>query len=280
VPCDTDRPPKPALSASDDTGGPNWRLLDANPLVEKLRLRKEAIEAGNVSATTIRAMGPEGIALLGRLLLLWGDPPKRASRREREEATVAICAGLKALGHFLAQERLFAAGTEAALRKGITMPIPAHPRDESDQPIPVFEWDVVNRSDGGLKLRRTGSTPQAIAVGEVVGIKQVGKPRWGVGVARWITQLDDGGLEFGLQFLAGEARPVWVQPTIAAQPQAKAALLLPGGPGPGGMLLAPAGTYSELREFEVDDAGQVSCVRATALTEKSARFELFHVAPS
>ncbi|HSS26602.1 MAG TPA: hypothetical protein VLL50_01480, partial [Usitatibacter sp.] len=101
VPCDTDKPPKPALSASDDTGGPNWRLLDTNALVDKLRARKGAHDTGNVSATFSRNMTPETLALMGKLITLWGDPPKRAHRRDPMEATVAVCVGLKAVSHFV-----------------------------------------------------------------------------------------------------------------------------------------------------------------------------------
>src|SRR5258708_3784736 len=59
VPCDTDRPPKPLLSANDHPGGPHWLLLDTNPLVDKLKARKAAPATGNVSQTTSRSMTPD-----------------------------------------------------------------------------------------------------------------------------------------------------------------------------------------------------------------------------
>ena len=36
VPCNVDKPPKPSIGKLDDTGGPDWRLLDANPVVDHL----------------------------------------------------------------------------------------------------------------------------------------------------------------------------------------------------------------------------------------------------
>ena len=68
--------PSRSSRANDETGGPNWRLLDANPIVDKLRAKKQAAETGNVSATMSKALGPEGLALLARLITLWGDPPE------------------------------------------------------------------------------------------------------------------------------------------------------------------------------------------------------------
>ncbi len=282
VPCDTDKPPKPALSASDDTGGPNWRLFDANPIVEKLRARKNAHETGNVSATTSKAVGPDGITLLAKLITLWGDPPKRSSRRDPMETTVAICVGLKAVGHFLDLEPQHATEGEA-IRAGITMPLIAIPDDEVSRSMNVLEWDVVNQSHGGLKVRRIGTTLQSLAVGELVAIRFMGRARWTVGVARWITALDEGGMEFGVQFLASDARVVQIQPTItSASPQARQALMLADDhdPGAADSVLALPNTYSELREFMLDDRGEVSCVRARGLIEKTGRFDLFHVSPS
>ena len=283
VPCDLDKGPKPALSANDDTGGPNWRMLDANAIVDKLRQKKVAADAGQVSATMIKSLGPEGLALLGRLITLWGDPPKRTQKRNPGESTVAICVGLKAVGHFVSFEpRLDAAEEAEALKKGITMPLMALPTDDASQPIPVFEWDVVNESTGGLKVRRMGATQQPIGVGEVVGVKLNNRARWTVGVARWITVFDEGGMEFGIQFLGSMARNVWVQPTITSAPQAKPGLWMVFGDDSNepDSLLTPPNTYSDLREFELDHEGNVTVVRAANLIEKTGRFELFHVAAS
>lgn len=284
VPCDADKPPKPALSASDDNGGPNWRLLDANPLVDRLQMRRQAMETGNVSATTSKLVGPDGLALMAKLVVLWGDPPKRAYRRNPTTGTVAVCVGIKAVAHFVSQDMYAnSQGQQDALRRGITMPVAALPMDDASQPVPVFEYDVVNASEGGLKVRRMVSTPQAIHVGEVVGIKQPGKPGWTIAAVRWITVYDEGGMEFGVQFLSPGARTATVQPTITSsgtQPRVGLLLADPEDPSAGESLLTPINTFSELREFEVESDGQVAHVRARRLIEKTGRFELFHVSPS
>ncbi|HZZ91323.1 MAG TPA: hypothetical protein VFE23_02110 [Usitatibacter sp.] len=282
VPCDTDRAPKPALSANDDTGGPNWRLLDANPVVERLRARKQALDSGNVSATLTRAMGEDGTVLLGKLMVLWGDPPKRAYRRDASDMTVAICVGLKAISHFVAHDAKVDASTqELALRKGITMPLPAMTEDESARMVPIYEWAVVNQSAGGLKVRRAQGALQPLAVGEIIGIRAPGKPEWTVAVLRWITTLEDGGAEFGLQYIGTALRSVWVQPTISAAPQSKQGLLVADEDSPGAQILAAVpNTYSELREFDLQGEGYSARVRAAGLIELTGRFDLFHLSAS
>jgi hypothetical protein len=145
----------------------------------------------------------------------------------------------------------------------------------------VFEWEVVNESQGGLKVRRMGATQQPIAVGEVVGVKLRDRSRWTVGVVRWITVFDEGGMEFGIQFLGSLAKPVWVQSTITTAPQAKAGLLFAyADSGEVDALLTPPNMFADLREYEINEEGLVSVMRATGLIEKTGRFELFHVSPS
>ena len=282
VQCDQDRAPKPLLGLkNEETGGPNWRLLDTNAIVDKLRARKQAMETGNVSSTTSKALGPDGLSLIAKLLQLWGDPPKRAYRRDPMETSVALCVGLKAIGHFVSATSKVDPMAEAeAIREGITMPLVAVPDDEASRSMPVFEWNVVNQSEGGLKVRRESSS-QTIGVGDVVGIKAMGKPHWTVAVTRWINVMDDGAMEFGLQFFAPAAAVVWIQPTISASPQAKQGVLLADGKEiEGEALLAPPNTYAERREFEIQADDTISRVRAASLIEKSSRFELFHVSAS
>jgi len=88
-------------------------------------------------------------------------------------------------------------------------------------------------------------------------------------------------MEFGIQFLGSQAKPVWVQPTITSAPQAKPGLWMSvGDDGDADSLLTVPNTYSDLREFELDHEGHVQVVRATSLIERTGRFELFHVSPS
>jgi hypothetical protein len=79
------------------------------------------------------------------------------------------------------------------LRRGITMPMAPLPLDDQSEPIPVFEWDVVNQSKGGLRVRRIGRTEQPIAGGRDRGHQAAGKAHWAIGAVRWVTVFEDGG---------------------------------------------------------------------------------------
>ena len=68
-------------------------------------------------------------------------------------------------------------------------------------------------------------------------------------MARWITVLEDGGMEFGLQFLAPTACAVWVNPVGSGTPQAKMGVLLANGEDAltAESLLTPPGPWTRLR---------------------------------
>jgi hypothetical protein len=113
-------------------------------------------------------------------------------------------------------------------------------------------------------------------VGDVVGLKFMGRRGWTVGVVRWITQFEEGSLEFGVQFLATTAVAVWVQPQNSQSPQAKPGLLMDDDEG-AQQLLTPPSLFGELRIYDVDANGELTTVRATGLIEKTARFDIFYV---
>ena len=266
VPCNTDKPPKPSIGKLDETGGPDWRLLDANPVVDKLRA---------TPASVTKAKGISEADLIAKLAKLWGDPPKRTSRRDPSENTVAISMGLDGVGHFVAlQSKIDLARQDDQLRRGITMPVMPLPMNPEDEPIPVFEWDVVNESKGGLRVRRLGRTEQPIAVGEVAGIKLPGKPHWAIGVVRWITVFDDGGMEFGLQYLASMARAVTVKAWGA--PSATG-LLLADEDEQASTLLTTPNVYANQRELELEDGSDAITVRPGDVVEVTQRYEIFRV---
>lgn len=262
VSCDTDRPPKPALSAHEDTGGPHWRLLDPAPAARHLQ--------------SLRGPGAAD-PFLDKVVRLWTDPPKRTSRRDPADGSAAICSGLATVGQLIAIESTAdLVAQDEGLRKGITMPLLAVLAEDDSGPLPVFEWEVLNESAGGLRVRRS-SGPQSVGVGEVVAIRLPGKPRWFIGAARWITLYDSGGMEFGLQFMAEDARTVLVRdwggftkPGLYFEPY--------GAEPP--KLLAPPETFAERKQFELEHRGEKFLVSGVRLRERTSRFDLFEVRPA
>jgi hypothetical protein len=267
--CDGDAPPRPLRELKEQEFGPELRVFDATAAVDGLRASRQGA-----------AEGDEAAALAAKLIMLWEDPPRRVFHREPAQGSVAICVGVKPIAHFVAHDATTDGEAETtALREGITMPLRALPEDESGTAIPIHEWAVINLSAGGARVRRSASTSYPITVGEVVGIRAPGKVLWTIGVTRWITGMEDGTTEFGVQFFAHAICAVWVKD--AASTTRKLGLLVAEGEDNSDeSLLMPPGAYSELAEFELKGEGFRSRVRASRLIEKNSRFELFRVVAS
>ena len=275
---DLDQPPRSAMLGDDEPGGPNWRFLDANPVVDRLTEAYQALEAGTPPPALAAWAADEARERIPRLMRLWADPPQRLMQRDSASGSVAICVGVKPIAQFVAHD----AGVEdetTALRERLTMPLRALPEDESGRLIPIHEWNVENLSRGGMKVRRADPQAHPVTVGEVVGIRTPGKPLWTVGAVRWITAQDDGATEFGVQFFAEAACAVWMKAPSPATPPRLAILVTFADDEGAEALLAPAGAYSAGLEFEVRGEGLRYRARATEVVERTSHFDLFRIEP-
>jgi hypothetical protein len=275
VALDSDRAPRLLSSALKDPAGEDLRTLNIGGLLDALKQRSQS-QAG-------KARTPDGAAdLIGRLTRLWGDPPKRQFRRNPAETSVALCSGIKAIAHFAdLGEKEDPKAEAAAIQSGTTMPQFRIPTDAVSKQVGVEEWTVLNQSATGLRLHREPGGV-GIAVGEATGVRFIGGRGWNIGVVRWLNMLENNDLEFGLELISPSAHPIQIEPTIASNGRAQAALQLPSmiQDDETESLLTFPDTFSDLREFELDDGGESRLVRATTLVEKTSRFELFQFTAS
>ena len=121
-----------------------------------------------------------------------------------------------------------------------------------------------------------------MTVGEVVGVRFSGGQSWNVGIVRWLNVLENNDLEFGVELIAPSAQPLEIEPTISANSKIQPALKLPPvhGEGDSDTLLTYPDTFSDLREFELNDGEAITTIRSTGLVEKTSRFEIFQFSPS
>lgn len=281
VALDSDRAPRLMAIAVKDPPGQVLRLVDLSKLVEKLRQKLQQLSANKEAA---KAKGAhETFDLLTRLTRLWGDPPKRQFRRNPADSGVAVCSGIKAIAYFSGLALKEDPETDARIiAAGGTVPLLKIPNDSLSQAMGVEEWNVLNQSPNGLRLHREPGGVVGVTVGEVVGIRFAGGQTWNVGVVRWLNVLENSDIEFGVELIAPSARPMEIEPTISSSSKVQPALLLPPvhGEGDSETLLSYPDTYSDLREFELNDGERRSAIRSTGLVEKTARFEIFQFNPS
>lgn len=272
---DGDQAPKVLIQGNQPPAGQVLRLIDPTRLVDRLSQKLKA--AGNANSAKSRATHDLN-DLIARLLRLWGDPPKRQFRRNPADSGVALCSGIKAISYFaeLAATENPEADAEA-IREGRTIPLLKIPQDPMSQMIGVEEWQVLNQSANGVRLHRESGGNVGVTVGEAVGVRFVGGRSWNVGVVRWLTLLEGNALEFGVELISPTAHSITIEPTMGNVSKPVPALLIAPlmGESAADTVLTTAEVFSDLREFELNDAGDLSHVRATTLIERTSRFDLF-----
>jgi hypothetical protein len=285
---ESDKPPKAMAQNATDTDARSDILLNTLDLARAMHQKIGKLESGETPASLglpESAGNSAYLDLLRRLLRHWGIAPKRHFNRVPNQAGVDICAGLRAVHHFLSGEKpCFAAASEETQDAEITLQVATSAIDRSSQQtFSSSKWVIANESAGGLALSKASEDPVQIRVGDLIGLKPENGASWNVGVVRWVKSDSPEDLELGVQMLAPNATPVAVKPVIAsADAVFEMALLLPELPivKQPATLLAPRGAYQGQREFQLDQEGQLSHVRATRLLEQTASFEQFQFTPS
>ncbi len=277
---DGDQAPKPVIQGTRAAaGGVVLRILETKRLIERLKQRAQP-GANNNNATLAQSRATHDMTdLIQRLLRLWGDPPKRQFRRNPASATLALCSGIKGIAYF-AERELEQAQSEddsAVYEGGNTMPLLTIPQDDAAKQVGVDEWQVLNQSANGLRLHRKQGGTVAVTVGEAVGVRFIGGRTWNMGVVRWLTLLEGDALEFGLELVSPAATSVTIEATIGGGNRAMPALLLapPHSETESDEILTLPDTFSDLREFTINDHGFEYTVRATTLMERTSKFDLF-----
>jgi cyclic-di-GMP-binding protein len=285
VALDGDQAPKPVIQGSRAAaGGTVLRILETKRLIERLKHRAQPGTASNSNASMAQSRATHDVSdLIQRLLRLWGDPPKRQFRRNAASATLALCSGIKGIAYF-AERELEQSQSEddsAVYEGGHTMPLLTIPQDEAAKQIGVDEWQVLNQSANGLRLHRKQGGTVAITVGEAVGVRFIGGRTWNMGVVRWLTLLENDALEFGLELVSPAATSVTIEATIGGGRPIPALLLAPPHTETeSDEILTLPDTFSDLREFTINDHGREFTVRATTLMERTSRFDLFQFTPT
>ncbi len=303
---DQDAAPRVLVPGTRPPEGKLLRVVNPTRLVEhlqRLAMPTDVSSNANTSASASTNGTTTNPHLIGRLVRLWGNPPKRQFRRTSTSSVVAVCAGIKAISYFAnLEEVLDPEADAAAIREGRTLPLLSIPQDSISQAMGVEAWQIVNQSANGLRLHREMPTQTkrseiqggtitdkktdqgsydttgkvGITVGEVVGVRFVGARAWNIGVVRWLTVLEDNSLEFGVELISPNAVSATIAPTIGGGRTPTPALLIaPLMEMSGENVLTAPETFADLREYALYYQGEVTTIRATELIESTTRFDLF-----
>ena len=280
---DSDKPPRAMAQNVTVTDARTDIFLNALSLARLLHQQVTQLEAGE-SWKALKlpedSSNPAYKDLMRRLIRHWGITPKRHFNRVKQETTLEICSGIRALHYFLNGNNVSELKDNLESKESdITVQLSSSLIDQSSQQtFNSTHWTVINESAGGLALSKVSNDTVQISVGEIIGLKPDKNASWNIGVVRWVQSDNPQHLELGVQMLAPNATPATIIPTIRGEHEiAQQALLLPELPiiKQPVSLLAPRGCYSDMREFELRLNGDTKIIRATSLIEQTCCYEIF-----
>jgi hypothetical protein len=210
-------------------------LMDARDALLAIRERLAKTPA------KVRAQSPEAM-VLQRLLPEDAGTQRRRESRYPDSRWVQLLPGMAHVHAWLAR----AAGQDKAVVAGE----PSSCR-------------VIDTSEHGMGLAWEGGGSGDARVGELLGVIEDGKQP-GMAIVRSIRVYREGGMELGVQLMAGSAAPVYCRPTGEADDKAVCALFMPASNDEqtGATIIAPKGLYEPGRRLLIDVAGREVRARA------------------
>lgn len=284
VQSDSDRAPKALAAISNAAPAPIDKVISTANLSFTLSELIHQLDSGMpLKSLTLPFIGTSAQAsdLLRRLSRAWSVPPKRAFNRQPTAAVAEICAGIKAINHYLTVQSDPALNAEQArLKTATTLSFKAVAAGTEAEVQPDYltnHCEILNQSASGLAVRKTPDSKPLVAVGEIIGIKLPDKDAWNIGAARWVQSNDAQEIELGIQLLAPNGIPLFIEPASGPLVRKYEALLLPSMEAlrQTAVILAPRDTYREGAEYKLEHKDRIDRIKATRLVEQTTHFELF-----
>ena len=250
-----------------------------------------------------------------RLICAWGNAPKREFERANSDGMVEIVVGTTMLHHALAMElgeeemihqrasyqskavpnvnashrddiwNLFASNKvqreyEQYAKKQLKQRAADEVATKAPPKLQTQHWQLHNQSTGGYRLSIGDAQECKIQVGELIGLRHTSdEPTWQVGVARWLRQSEERGLEIGVQILAPEARPAMVknEKSRGRAGELQYALLLPETTEPKQppTIITPTLLFQPGNELQLHLPGEQASLRLEESIQDSTTFIQF-----
>lgn len=270
----SDRPPG-RLSASDDTvTGPAW-YLDPAPAADALRALAADLD------------DPLRRALALRCADLMLHRRQRRAERVATDGVVEVARGMPALMHFsptidTAEKAPRQSDRPAGDGAVSDITTPFEPNDTATRMTPLIaprytttSWQVVNRSAGGISLKRPDGVRDTILVGDLVGTRKTPNSEFAVGLTRWLSIAQPDDYRIGVELLASELHAVRIRPVDGDEQADIQAIMLPGRSGPGSMcLLTPVGHLTTGQVVVAVDSRARLRLRIGARLEAAGKLDL------
>ncbi len=309
----SDAAPVPLEKAQHIATNDQFRLLNALDVVREvhsiLRNLKRDLALGSLrSAGGKVGLDPSDIDLIRRAgRMLSGVKTKRRSSRKEKQEVVTICCGVGAIHYFMSGEKRFdtvppteieeveaSAAVPPVAERYIDLAAPISPAAQAESataPVPSDPWQAPvvyqshtcrtkNESASGLCLQVVKPSSLQVHVGDVASVQENTNGKWRVGVVRWMRCLTDDLLEFGMELLAPEVKPVLVK--RVSQNETVPGLLLAGNAvlkSPTSLIVSRGTELLGEKLSIIESVGTIQSVTPLRVLDRSGSFSQLLLAP-
>jgi hypothetical protein len=222
----------PSYRALDNDNTADTRILDTKDMSGQLRGSLADNKASDIET-------------LQRLMLAWGDMPKRQYARHPQDAPVKLAIGLNTIHQLALEPALEASETDDNIRdkhylqdptfEGTTSittgttygqsfkqrvapdanPLKGAYAADAPNSAQIESWKIADISAGGYCLLWDSDEVSCAKVGELVALiekEHIDPDKWQLGTIRRMKFTEQNGLELGIQLLSPGARAIWAHP--------------------------------------------------------------------
>ncbi|MGI1680010.1 MAG: hypothetical protein K6L75_14810 [Cellvibrionaceae bacterium] len=192
------------------------RELDVKDLIKAIQQQKNSNDE-SLQSLEIPSIVAE--TLIDHLEEAWSVKKQRAFDRQPSEknSTINACVGLSNLHHQMINGVSFPEFLGDMVDDDIeeidfgsfgTDPWSKTSDNDSEElsDNPIHTIHIIDTSPGGYCLEWRKNIPAQVRAGEIIGLKEKGRHRWGLGIIRWVQQLNNC-TRLGIQLLSPKTTP-------------------------------------------------------------------------
>lgn len=149
-------------------------------------------------------------SLIFHIINTLNQSSERRYKRYNFSSTIQVCFGLKSVHYRLAQAVLKYQNIlkkQTRHTKDTTRPLYSTPKDvlsstSLDFDENIYTCHILDVSVNGYRMRWQGNPPQHLHAGEFLAVQENSQSPWRCGLIRWVKQLPNKDLEFGVEVLS------------------------------------------------------------------------------
>lgn len=277
VDLNSDIPPRAYAKYDVEGAGEFHRVIDATPLAKLVEKQIEKLEWGEELNSGIQFSPYYVKNILAHLSKAYGYPPERDFPRIKKSGAITLAHGINTIYFHLNGKQEFSLPQEGVdeIETGMA-PDDAQSSADKTADYATDEWELLDLCPGGFAAIRNSKPVNPLRVGDLIGINAGNggeEEKWGLGVIRWLTVIQNKSYKIGIQRIAPEIHTASVRATNGSLQDKlfRRALITEDLTS----IITEKGLYEYYRELEISYQNKIYKVHANALVGGSVNYEQF-----